>query len=422
MRMHAAVAAFSHSKSAAGTGLLVLLLACTVLQRFGLSLGPIAVSLAFAVMYAVVIGALLARRLEVAPERFIVYSICVLVAAAALAVNRNFAPGGDASSLTSFLLLLALHLPLVFRITTTTPATEQPALKYLADIAFFCAVCGIVQFYAQFFIRAPWLFDFSMFVPDMLRAPGEFNTAIGMDGRYKSNGFFFREPSGFSYTVALGLIIEWLRYKRPLRLAMLGLALLLSYSGTGLLTLAIALLFPLGAKSVVRVATVGVVAALVYWLLGDALNLSFTLERVHEFESERSSGYIRYVAPLRFVLDHLGDTPWSAWLGHGPGTISRASRLAYEFHDPTWAKLLYEYGMLGFTAFVALMLIMMRASGMEVQIRAVILLHWLVMGGLLLKAECVATTFALFALYTTPQTAKRSQPVSSSLLQRPVTP
>ena len=30
------------------------------------------------------------------------------------------------------------------------------------------------------------------------------------------------------------------------------------------------------------------------------------------------------------------------------------------FHDPTWAKLLYEYGILGFVSFVALTLLVLR--------------------------------------------------------------
>ena len=82
------------------------------------------------------------------------------------------------------------------------------------------------------------------------------------------------------------------------------LALLLSYSGTGLLALVhrhVAAAQPqdAGARRRWRWAA----AALVFWLLGDALNLSFTLGRASEFDSERSSGYIRYIAPLHLLLD-----------------------------------------------------------------------------------------------------------------------
>lgn len=392
-------------------GLLALLLTCTVLQRFGVTIGDFSVSLALFAMYAVIGIALLSNRLELSPPRFIAYCICVAVVTASMLVNNNLAAGGSRTSLPSMLLLIVMYLPLVFRVITTPSAgIDSTPIKYYCDIAFVCAIAGILQFYAQFFFHADWLFDFSPYIPPALRSSGEFNTAISVGSNFKSNGFFFREPSGFSYVVALGFIMEWLRYKRPVRLGCLALALLLSYSGTGLLTLLIALVFPLGMGTFVRLLVLAVAGALIYALLGDMLNLSFTLERVGEFSpgATHSSAYMRYIAPMRFIAENLDATPWSLWLGAGPGAISRASKDMFMFHDPTWAKLLYEYGILGFVSFVALTLLVLRTTAMEVQIRAVILLHWLIMGGLLLKAECVAVTFAFFALYSPPAANSRS--------------
>jgi len=75
---------------------------------------------------------------------------------------------------------------------------------------------------------------------------------IAVGSHYKSNGFFFHEPSDFSFVMALGLVVEWVGQKRPLRLGCHALALLLTYSGTGLFALAIGLLFPLGLKTLLR--------------------------------------------------------------------------------------------------------------------------------------------------------------------------
>ena len=90
-------------------------------------------------------------------------------------------------------------------------------------------------------------------------------------------------------------------------------------------------------------------AAIAFYALDDLLNLSFTLARVGEFNSERSSAYIRYIAPLRLIRDSFDAGTASGWFGHGPGTIFFA-KPGYVFHDPTWAKLLYEYGAAGFAA------------------------------------------------------------------------
>ena len=136
---------------------------------------------------------------------------------------------------------------------------------------------------------------------------------------------------------------------------------------------------------------------MVFWLFGDALNLSFTLGRVGEFNAESSSGYIRYVAPMRLVSETLDTNAFTFWLGHGPGTILRMRR-SYEFHDPTWAKLLFEYGVLGFTAFLALFLTALRRPGLPLQLRAALFWGWLIMGGHLLSPEQNFLTLVLVGL------------------------
>ncbi|HEV8550228.1 MAG TPA: hypothetical protein VGQ57_14390, partial [Polyangiaceae bacterium] len=200
-----------------------------------------------------------------------------------------------------------------------------------------------------------------------------------------------------SFLMGLALIAEWHSFRRTARLACFGLALLLTYSGTGLLVLFIAMLFPLGRGTLVRLAVLGAAGAIVLFLLGDALNLWFTLGRLDEFGAERSSAYIRYIAPFRLIADTLGSTGWSAWLGHGPGAIARETA-AYEFHDPTWAKLLFEYGIFGAFACVGLFVVALRTPVVPERLRAVLFCSWLVMGGHLLTPEQNFLTLALVGL------------------------
>ena len=264
-------------------------------------------------------------------------------------------------------------------------------------MAALCAVTGIVQFYAQRIFHADWLFDFTPRIPAFLRGPSGYNTVIAVGSSVKSNGFFFREPSGFSFVMALGLMVECLTHRRAARLGALGLGLLLSYSGTGLLALVIGLLVPMNGRNFLRVLGVAAVAGALFLLLAEPLNLSFTLARLDEFDSQRSSAYIRYIAPARLVAETAAQSPWLLWFGQGPGTIFRQD-VGYEFHDPTWAKLIIEYGVVGLVAFVTLFLVALRGPAAPLRVRAMLFGGWLVMGGHLLSPEQNFMTLALVGL------------------------
>jgi hypothetical protein len=156
-----------------------------------------------------------------------------------------------------------------------------------------------------------------------------------------------------------------------------------------------------------------VVGAVVFWLLGDALNLSFTLGRVSEFNSTYSSGYMRYVAPFRLVSELIDSSWWAPFLGHGPGTIFRTLR-EYEFHDPTWAKLVFEYGFVGFASFVALYLSMLRRGEAALQARATLFWGWLLLGGHLLSPEQNFLALALIGWMPMPTHAPRTRQAHAS--------
>jgi len=370
-----------------------LLLAVTVLERFGLTFGAISASAALLAIYPFLLIAAMAGGLALSLERTLLFAACLLVALASTIVNEANA------STSSLLLVAAMYLPFVFVLREGSLAENDAAwiFEKFLDLTALCALFGVVQFGAQLVIHADWLFDFTRYIPAPLRASGLFNTVIPIGPLNKSNGFFFREPSGFSYLMALGLVAECVSRKRPPRVICIGLALLLTYSGTGILALLIASLHPFGAKTLLRLSIVALAFALVFWLFGDALNLSFTLGRVGEFNAESSSGYIRYIAPMRLISETFDTTAFTFWLGHGPGTILRMRR-AYEFHDPTWAKLLFEYGALGFLSFLSLFLATLRRPGLPLQLRAALFWGWLIMGGHLLSPEQNFLTLALVGL------------------------
>jgi hypothetical protein len=368
-----------------------LLVSATVFQRFGISFGTYSMTPALPATYVLLIIAAIGGTLALSVTRLAAFCLCLVAALASSIVNE------DTFSPSSVVLLGVIYLPFVFILTPKSASSQEALVRCFLNISLFCALLGIGQFYAQFLVHGDWLFDFSARIPAFLRGPTGFNTVIPVGSLYKSNGFLFREPSGFSFMMALALLAEYGSYCRPVRLAAFGLALLLTYSGTGLLALLVGILIPFNRKTIVRISLMATVAIVVVLSLDGILNLSFTIGRLSEFGSERSSAYIRYIAPGRLLIDTSNTEAWTLVLGHGPGAISRKAA-AYEFHDPTWAKLIYEYGIVGFGFFVALVLLTLRRSNTLVSLRAVLFVAWLVMGGHLLSPDQNVLTLALVGL------------------------
>jgi hypothetical protein len=374
----------------------LVLVSATVFQRFGLNFGSYSLNAVMVAMYLLLGVAAVTGSLQVWLPRLVAYCVCMSAGLLSLLVNLNFA-GASKTTVSSMALLLVMYFPFAFALKApvATVVNVRWVLGALADVTLLCAIAAIAQFFVQFFVRPDWLFDFTPYLPEWLRGPGGYNTVIPIGSNYKSNGFFFREPSGASFAIAFGLLVELSLFGRVWRMACLALALAVTYSGTGLLALLIGLAFSIRPGSIARLAGPFTVIALGAWALEDSLDLSFTLDRIGEFGSEGSSAYIRYIGPVRLVADMLVAEPWSFWLGLGPGTVARLSQSAYQFHDPTWAKLLVEVGVTGFCAFVGLLLLSVRQAQIPIQLQVVLFASWLVMGGHLLSPENVHLAYTI---------------------------
>jgi hypothetical protein len=422
----------------------------TIFQRFGVSLGSsgagaadvsspgatsvYSIDVALIAQYLLVGSLFVTGSVHLNKPNLILFVPCLLIASASCLLNIQ-----DASYLSLALLVVA-YSP--FILSARPRAEINPcgvwALRMFSNFALFCAASGIVQFAAQFVIHQPWLFDFTEYIPEAIRGSGTYNTVIpvGTGSFSKSNGFFFREPSMFSQITALALIAEFALLRRFVRIGILSCALVLSYSGTGIGVLLIALMFPLGVKSVVRMGVLATLGALAIGtaigLMGDSVHLGATLDRVREFNSAGSSGFARFVAPFLVVWEAIsvdswavivGHAPdaWSTLLGYGPGTIARSiarNAGSYEINDPTWAKLTFEYGLLGLACFTALVLRAINQSHIPIAIRAALFSTWLIMGGYLLTPQVTAQLYVLAALW--PVSAPQRQ--ESRYRARPVPP
>lgn len=369
----------------------VMLFAAIPLQRFGFPLGDSAIALGLLVTLATM-GLMAVRGLlQVDTARLALFAMVAAAAAVSAAVNPSTA------SATSYLLFVALYVPFVF-VTTTDRAFFLATLRTFQNLVFVCAVLGVVQFLAQFVIHAEVLFTFKGLLPDAILMPG-FNTAVPLTygaALMKSNGFLLLEPSIFSQLLALALLVEILFFGRLLRLALFGLALPLSYSGTGILLLAVFLPLVVLHRRAVGLMIAGAVGVVVLIPFSGALQLDIILQRAGELQSTQTSGFARFVSAIWLLRDFVIDHTPALFFGLGPGSITGVLHsVPYEAHDPTWGKLLFEYGIVGTLVFAVFFLASIFVGAHSKWLSGFLLFGFLFFGGVLLdpRVNALLITF-----------------------------
>ena len=401
---------FGEGKAAAASsmrlikaGVVLILLCAFVFQRFGINVGGYFLEFSLIAQYVMVTCVLFSGAFRFDTVSVMLLAITVVFAVLSYLMNADYA------SVSSLFLLLTVYFPYVL---TLSPKIETEKLwrwtaRTFTNVATFIALAGIIQFFAQTVVHQPWLFDFGYLMPPIIRQPEGYNTVYSMGTFIKSNGFFLREPSSLSGLMGLALVFEWTLFRRPVRLATYALALVVSYSGSGILILLIAFLFPLSYKTVLRYIFLGVVGGLILYFLGAALNLSVFVDRASELGSEQSSGYARFVAPFLTLIKLFASDPWTPLVGHGPGMISRVF-IHYGAHDPTYAKLLFEYGALGGVSMLIFVAISCRRSPAPVRIKGMFFFTWLVNGGALMTTAGTTMIYIFLAMWPTVHLLTRS--------------
>lgn len=329
-------------------GLVLLLFTSIFLQRF--SVPFLDVALVLPVTLGVIGWFTLQGLLRVDVLRAATF--CLLVAACLLSAAVNWQDVSPAS-LPLFLLIYACYL---FRAEASETLFRSLLDAFQAMVAV-CAVAGILQFLAQFVLGSGGpLFTWYGILPDWLLTSG-FNTRnpLTWDGDiYKANGFFLIEPSTFSQYLCLAAVFEMLYFGATRRFYLYLVALPLSYSGTGMLVLLPLLPLALVARqrwnTMLGIGAILVLAA----LTADLWQADKLVDRVNEFGNANTSATARFVAGAWMIRDFQLDRAVDLLLGMGPGAIRVYQRLVeYEAHDPPWAKLPFEYGLVGFAAFLA---------------------------------------------------------------------
>lgn len=357
------------------------LIAILFLPHFGAAIGTfsIALSLPFFILQTLTLW--FRGTLRVDALSLLLFAAVLVAASFSLILNAG-------PSIASLALLTILYAPMILvGARADGGALADYSIGVLVRYVSIVAAVGCIQFTLQFLPGVtPWL-DIRRFIPTAIAQEGHYNTFAFTGGLMRSNGFFLLEPSSLSLYSGIGLVAEWTTRRRPWLLLLMACGLVVALSGTGFLVVALPLLIrkPLYALLLVAGTAVAVIGLRITGFV-------FLVDRLNEFNSPGSSGYARFVAPFLVVSEGMDTNPWSAMLGNGPGAVLRAisSRIsAFEIFDPTWAKLLYEYGVLGTFCLAIFIIAGMRRSHAQPEFRIAIIYAWLAAGGLLLQPNFV---------------------------------
>ena len=375
--------------------LVVVLVAAVILQRFAVPLAASQLGIGLVLGLLVAGWGALSGRLIVAPPRFVLF--CVVLAA----VITSLVLAGQTFSLLSLAMFCLLYLPFVL-VLPLGAADYRRLLGHFQTLALLVAGSALVQFLVQFVLGASWMFPFDRLLPAPVFIPG-FNMVIELGGGIvKATGLWLLEPSHLSQLMAIAIIVESAWFRRPLVLAALATGLLLAFSGTGLVLLAVFLPVLL-----IRSGRGGwlagglVVGAAAIWASADIFPVDYFLARLGEFANPQASASMRFFGPYWAVADVFAGRPDLLLTGVGPGGMADAVwHFDYAVQDSSWLKLVVEYGLIGALPFAVFYGYCLFVGCPDRLLAVALLFQVLFLGGFLLGYH---VQFLLLALVVWPR-------------------
>lgn len=324
---------------------LVPLVAATLLAKLGTPLGRGSIPMSWPLIFAAAFIGLYFGRLRFDISRLAAYCaamglICLIQAAQ-----------GMPFSVPSFVLMSVTYLMLILR-AGEGQFTQDVAIRWFLALSTFIAICGIAQFVLQFVLPVEFVFPIENFLPESLIVD-DFNMAARLtylSDIFRSNGVFMLEPSFFSQLLAVAIVVELCNRSRNSRLLIYLVALVMTYSGTGLVVLAVCLpLLVIQRQRWDLMAGAGLIA-LVMIVFAPFVNLDLFVERFNEFDNPKSSGFERFVGAFYLFDQFLWTDVWRGLFGIGAGSYWPYSQAAIlPAHEMAHSKIIFEFGVVGAT-------------------------------------------------------------------------
>ena len=337
------------------------LIACLFLQRFGLIAGGSEFFLCFVVFIASACWIVARGSGELRPEIVLLFLLVAVAFTTSTLLGFLLPRSMGTLSVTSLIGVLLFNT--VFLFGPRAPDAAEQSLRLFLSCARIICVLGIVQYSLQFAgIRIFTLGDILPFLRPVL-VEGNYNTEGILEWGstlQRANGIVLLEPGAFSQVIAIAVVVD-VFVRRSFRfLPLYGVAYVLSFSGTGLLSLVLALAIStviVGGqrKYVVLSVVLGVPFVLALWFVFPD-DIGKLLKRSTEFSTPGTSGYLRYVAQAQ-AWEYFSQG-WRSLLGTGPGAYERSP--VYVVGSASAAvKIFAEYGLLGLTTFGTYLIVSM---------------------------------------------------------------
>ncbi|WP_166761390.1 hypothetical protein [Thalassobacillus devorans] len=359
-----------------------------LLQRISIPLYSFQLPMIIPVIYAFVILFFLIDKIKINIYRLLLFIALVFILSLTTVLNGNYV-------ITSYLYLIVIYLPFVFVIQN--PKLFNQLISYFQNIMFFVALVGIFQFVLQFY--------FEFFDP-MTKLPAEFHTqgyvstgevAYG-SGIFRANGVFFLEASFFSQFLAIAIVIEIYYFKRIKRIFIKTIALICTFSGTGLLILllfSIPFIKELKFNHITKV-LIFVVPFFIYFIgtsYGDSL-----IARIGELTggSKTNSGYIRFFGPLVLLEEQINKDALIFLKGMGAGLSDDLWHFA---NNPALVKLLLEYGFFSTLIFSMFFFFVLWQSQGKWVVKSSLLVMYMFLSGALLQPQTVYLNLLFASLF-----------------------
>ena len=326
------------------------LLGATVLSKF--SVPPLSgkgISLSFGIFAAAAALGVATSALRVHPTRF----AWLLVTMSLLSLPQILRD--STFSLPSLLLLACAHVPYVL-CSSQGGGVAHRTQEFFQHLCVALGICAIAQFLLQFVVPVALLFPIENFVPQSFvvqlfnqQAPLDYGSTL-----YRANGVFMIEPSLLSQLLAVALIVELCGSARLWRLGIHALALVFTYSGTGIMILAVCVPVVIVALRRWHVLALLAGGLLVLALLRDRLFLDLLLSRSSELSATGSSGFARFVGGFWLFDQYLWQDPVRTLIGFGAGAFTDYAPLSRTpVSEMPLFKLVFEFGVLGTALYVA---------------------------------------------------------------------
>ncbi len=309
-----------------------------VFQRIAIDIGGFELPFSLLIMSFFAFFSFLNNKISIDLKRMIIYFLIALVSLLSGFLVQEM-------KVTSLLYFLFIYLFFIF--DYNFEENELMIIKKTIIIVLaITSIIGIMQFISQ--IIGISYFDFYDLIPANFKLSG-FNSYYSIwygSNIMKSNGWLYLEPSFFSQFMALGIIIvlnkKDILKKDILLVVLFTMALITSFSGTGLLLIIISLVpLLIGLKGKNRI--IFTIFAVVVVILFVNSDYSYSvLSRIGETSSVSSSASKRFINP--FVYAFSSDNNHYL-LGNGAGTVDGSTELnIYNFS--AIPKIQFEYGLI----------------------------------------------------------------------------